>query len=389
LSSLGRFVGYWRAHRAFRRLPRSDRNIVVFSESRQDWHHHATIVDELSGRHGRTLCYVASDADDPGLHQDNPRILPFCIGDGFFRIVFFQTLEADVLLTQLLDLNNKDLKRSVHPVHYIYMFHSLISTHMADHEDSFDHYDTILCAGPHQDREIRKRESLAGLPAKQLVPHGYYRLEQLMDDGRAAPPWAADGDIHVLLAPSWGERTILNLFGVELASILLDAGFRLTLRPHFQTRWNTPAAIDDIVARHGDNPRFALIEDMAESDSLYDSHVMITDWSGAGMDYGLGLEKPVLYIDVPPKSRNDQWQALGMEPFESFVRDKIGAVLAPDNLADAPATIRRLLADPEKFRRDVHRLRAESVYNLGTSSHAAADAVATIADQVRGGATDE
>lgn len=389
MSSLGGFVGYWRAHRAFRRLPRSERNIVVFSESRQDWHHHATIIEELTGRLGRTICYVASAADDPGLHQDNPRILPFCIGDGFFRIVFFQTLEADVLLTQLLDLNNKDLKRSVHPVHYIYMFHSLISTHMADHEDSFDHYDTILCAGPHQQREIRKRESLAGLPAKQLVPHGYYRLEQLMADRRGAPPWKSDGDIHVLLAPSWGERTILNLFGVELASVLLDAGFRLTLRPHFQTRWNTPAAIDDIVDCHRDNPRFALIEDMGESDSLYDSHVMITDWSGAGMDYGLGLEKPVLYIDVPPKSRNDQWQTLGMEPFESFVRDQIGAVLAPDNLAAAPETIRRLLADPEKFRRDVQRLRAESAYNLGTSSQAAADAVATIADQVRGGATDE
>ncbi|MGI9343838.1 MAG: CDP-glycerol glycerophosphotransferase family protein [Gammaproteobacteria bacterium] len=389
MSSFGGFVGHWRAHRAFRRLPRSDRNIVVFSESRQDWHHHATLIAELTGRHGRTICYVASDPDDPGLHQDNPSILPFCIGDGFFRIVFFQTLEADVLLTQLLDLNNKDLKRSVHPVHYIYMFHSLISTHMADHEDSFDHYDTILCAGPHQGREVRKRESLAGLPAKQLVPHGYYRLEQLMADRRVAPPWESDGDIHVLLAPSWGEKTILNLFGVELAGILLDAGFRLTLRPHFQTRWNTPAAIDDIVARHGDNPRFALIEDMGESDSLYDSHVMITDWSGAGMDYGLGLEKPVLYIDVPPKSRNDQWQALGMEPFESFIRDKIGAVLAPERIADAPETIRNLLADPDKFRRDVQRLRAEWVYNLGTSSPAAADAVVKIADQVRGGPTDE
>jgi YidC/Oxa1 family membrane protein insertase len=382
LSGAGGFFAHWRALRAFRRVSRGDRGIVVFSESRQDWHHHATIVAELTGRLGRRVCYVASDPEDPGLHQDHPNILPFCIGAGFFRIVFFQTLQAGVLLTQLLDLDNKDLKRSVHPVHYIYMFHSLISTHMADHEDSFDHYDTILCAAPHQAREIRKREALRGVPAKQLIPHGYYRLEQLLAERREPPAWADSGDIHVLLAPSWGEQTILNLCGAELVDVLLDAGYRLTLRPHFQTRWQTPELIDEIVARHGGNPRFALVEDMGESESLYDSHVMITDWSGAGMDYGLGLEKPVLYIDVPPKTRNETWRELGMEPFESYVRDKIGALLPRDRLADAPATIRALLADPDAFRQNVRRLRDESVNNLGSSSQAAADAVARIADEV-------
>ncbi|MEZ5564530.1 MAG: hypothetical protein R3F24_02995 [Gammaproteobacteria bacterium] len=51
--------------------------------------------------------------------------------------------------------------------------------------------------------------------------------------------------------------------------------------------------------QHRANPRFRLVEAMGGGDSLFDSHVMITDWSGAGQDYGLGLEKPVLYIDVP------------------------------------------------------------------------------------------
>ncbi|MFW2404067.1 MAG: CDP-glycerol--glycerophosphate glycerophosphotransferase [Gammaproteobacteria bacterium] len=384
MSGLGSFLGHWRGHRAFKRLPPADRNLVVFSESRQDWHHHAEIIGELTGRLGRKLCYVASDPEDPGLRQDDPNILPFCIGDGFFRILFFQTLQADVMLTQLLDLQNKDLKRSVHPVHYVFMFHSLVSSHMADHDDSLDHYDTILCAGPHHEREIRKRESMLGLPAKRLLPHGYARVEQLMDERRDPPAIASEGNIHVLLAPSWGDQTILNLFGDELVGVLLDAGFRVTLRPHFQTRWNTPDVIDAIIARYRDNPRFGVVEEMAESDSLFDSHIMITDWSGAGMDYGFGLEKPVLYFDVPPKSRNDTWQALEIEPIESFIRDRIGAVLAPDRVGDAPSVIRELLADPEQFRRDVQQLRNEWVFNVGSSPAAAADAVAKIADERRG-----
>jgi len=382
LSAIGRFVSNWRQVRAFRKLPRGERQIVVFSESAQDWHHHATTIDELTGRLGRSICYVASDPSDPGLHQDNPKIRPFCIGDGFFRILFFQTLRADIMVTQLLDLGNLDLKRSVHPVHYVYMFHSLISTHMADHENSFDHYDTILCAGPFQEAEIRKRETMQGLPRKRLVPHGYYRLEQLLAERRDAPPLGEPPEIHVLLAPSWGERTILNLFGLELTGILLDAGFTLTLRPHFQTRWKTPEVLDAVIDRYGDHPKFRLIEQMGESDSLYDSHIMITDWSGAGMDYGLGLEKPVLYIDVPPKSRNDTWRELGLEPFEMSVRAKIGAVVTTDRLDVVPGEIRRLLADPERFREQIAAVRDDCVFNLGSSSAAAADAIAAIADEL-------
>jgi len=378
--SIGRFVSNWGQYRAFKRLPRDERRIVVYSESAQDWHHHAMVIDELTGRLGRSVCYVASDPTDPGLHQDNPNIRPFWIGDGFFRIVFFQTLQADLMVTQLLDLDNMDLKRSVHPVHYVYMFHSLISTHMADHGNSFDHYDTILCSTPYQVEEIRKREAMEGLKAKRLVSHGYYRLEQLMAERRDAPPLGDPPQIHVLLAPSWGEQTILNLYGMELTGILLDAGFTLTLRPHFQTRWKTPEILAAIVERFGTHPQFRLIEQMGESDSLYDSHVMITDWSGAGMDYGLGLEKPVLYIDVPPKTRNDSWQKLGMDPFEMSVRDQIGAVVAPEHLADVPGEIRRLLADPDRFREQIDAVRDASVFNLGSSSAAAADAIAGIAD---------
>jgi len=386
LIAIRRYLEHWRAYRAFKRLPPADRHIVIYAESGQDWHQFEPLIGRLTGPLGKTVCYVSSDEDDAGLKQDNPAILAFCIGRGLVRIIFFQVLEADVLLTQMLDLGNLDLKRSVHPVHYIYMFHSLISTHMADHADSFDHYDSIFCAGPHQMAETRKREALHGFKPKQLIAHGYHRLEQLMHANRAAPEIREPGDVHVLLAPSWGEQTILNLCGVELTGILLDAGFRLTLRPHFQTRWNTPEVLDRVVTRYGDHPRFSLVEQMSESDSLFDSHVMITDWSGAGMDYGMGLEKPVLYIDVPPKARNDTYEELDMEPFESFVRNKIGAILALDKLAEAPAQINRLLADPQQFTEQVRVLRRESVFNLGKSAEVGAEAVAGIADEVsRGG----
>ena len=363
-----------RQWRAFRRLPEHHRQLVFYSESGQDWHHFQPVICELTESLQHTVCYLSSDPEDPGLHQNHPRIRPYWIGDGLVRILCFQFLRCSVCVMTMIDLGNLDLKRSIHPVHYVFMFHSLISTHMADHAESYDHYDTVLCSGPHQVREIRRREEMENLPAKNLVAHGYHRLEELMSQRREPPP-VQNGKIHVLLAPSWGPQTILNLLGAELVGILLNAGFRVTLRPHYQTRWTTPEVIDRIMSAHGQHPDLHLMEQMGETGSLFDSHVMITDWSGAGMDYGMGLEKPVLYIDVPPKTRNDSWESLDIEPFESFVRSHIGALLAPDQLDQVPDKIRELLQDPELFRRHVQTLRAEWVNNLGRSAQAAAAAI--------------
>jgi hypothetical protein len=374
----GTFIGCWRQYRAFRRLPRSDRRIVFYAESGQDWHHWRDLIGHLTTEMEETICYVSSDPDDPGLHQRSPRISPFWIGRGLWRTWFFQWLDADILVTQLLDLDNLEIKRSIHPVHYVYVFHSLISTHMADRADSFDHYDTILCAGPHQMREIRRREELHHLAPKQLIPHGYARLEQLMAARRAATI-AADAGIHVLVAPSWGAHTILPTCGLELTGILLDAGFRVTLRPHFQTRWATPKVIDRVIDRYRGHPRFALVEEMGDSESLFDAHVMVTDWSGAALDFGLGLEKPVLFVDVPPKARNDTWQELGIEPFEAYVRDKIGVILSPDRLAEGPDLIQQLVQDAARFRCEVSPLRDERVFNLGHSGAAGGEAIARVA----------
>jgi hypothetical protein len=371
----------WRSYRAFKALPREAKRIVIYSESGQDWHHFAPVINYLTLTLQEEVIYLTSDPEDQGLKQQNSHLTGFCVGSGLIRTICFQWLEAGVCVMTMVDFNKLQLKRSINPVSYAFMFHSLISVHMADHEDSYDYYDAILCAGPHQMREVRKREELLELPAKQLFAHGYHRLEQLLEERREPPAWKDVSEIHVLLAPSWGEQTILNVCGLELVDVLIDAGFRVTLRPHYQTRWTTPEMIDQIARKYADHPRFSLMEQMGESASLYDSHVMITDWSGAGMDYGMGLEKPVLYVDVPPKARNDWWPTLDMEPFESFVRDKIGAIVSPAELGKAPDKIHELLKNPEAFRSNVAQLRTDWVFNPGHSSEAAAKAIAQLAQE--------
>ncbi|MEO8225611.1 MAG: hypothetical protein ABI661_12475, partial [Gammaproteobacteria bacterium] len=106
----------WREYRAFRRIPRAERRIVFLAESGQDWHHFAPVIRHLTEHLGESILYVSSEPGDPGLKQASPRIRAFCVGHGFWRILICQFLDADVLVTQILDFGNLDLKRSVHPV---------------------------------------------------------------------------------------------------------------------------------------------------------------------------------------------------------------------------------------------------------------------------------
>ncbi|MEZ5564531.1 MAG: hypothetical protein R3F24_03000 [Gammaproteobacteria bacterium] len=61
-----------------------------------------------------------------------------------------------------------------------------------------------------------------------------------------------------------------------------------------------------------------------------------------------------------------------MEPFESFVRTRIGTVLPPAEIARVSDRIRTLLADAPQFRAALPALRRDWVYNLGNSGAAGA-----------------
>lgn len=357
----------------------SKRHIVFYSESGQDWHHFQPIITTLLNR-SHTLCYVSSDERDPGLSVTNPHYISFCIGSNFWLILFFQFLKADCLVLTMIDLNVFHLKRSIHPVHYIYLFHSMGSTHMVDFENSYDYYDTILCTGPHQIKEIRAREKLKSLPAKNLVPHGYARVESLMNDDRKKK-YQIHSPFRILLAPTWGPHSILPVCGYTLVEIILNAGYELILRPHYQTNKLMPEVVNSIVNTFNNNAHFSYIDRMGETDSLFTSDLLICDWSSTSIEYALGLEKPVLYIDVPRRVRNERYIDIGIEPLEVSIRSEVGEILSPDHLEKVPDTIDRLLFEPEKFKTKINVLRERVLFNIGNSVNVGAEAIGHIADE--------
>jgi len=371
----------WKSYRAFQELPARDRSIVFYSETYQDWHHLQPLIDFLIERLSRTVCHVTSEQTVPP--PSNEGLHAFRIRSGALRTWFFQVLKADVMVLTMLDLQNFQLKRSVHPVRYVYVFHSMGSTHMVDHENSYDHYDDLFCTGPHHVAEIRRREELKGLSPKHLFAYGYPRLERLVELA-AAHPREPSGTLTALLAPTWGEHSILHVCGEPLIAALLDAGIQVILRPHYQTARLAPRLVQRLVTRFERDRRFRHVDRMEESASLLESDFLICDWSSMAIEYALGLGKPVLFVDVPPRVQNPKYAELGLEPMEMRIRRELGAVLPLDRLAEAPQRAAELLRSAAEFRRHSAALRDAWAFNVGRSVEVGAREIARIADERAG-----
>ena len=94
---------------------------------------------------------------------------------------------------------------------------------------------------------------------------------------------------------------------------------------------------------------------------------MVSDWSGAALEYSLGLQKPVLFIDVPAKVNNPSWQDLNITPLEDHYRSQVGEILSPEQIDLVPECVARLLSNRGNFARNIEMLRETHIYNLGKS----------------------
>ncbi|WP_375202114.1 hypothetical protein [Hyphococcus sp.] len=371
------FIEEIKALEAFTNLPRARRNLVIYSEGPEYWPHFRGVLKELLETHHCPFIFITSSEKDPGLKLRHPLVRTFNVGEGGGRKNFFADIEADIMALTMPDLGQLTLKKSDGCGEYVYLFHSPVSTHLIYRDGAFDHYDTVLCAGPHHETEIRAREQQKGLPEKRLVQHGYGRLDEIIADVPADEP-LREGPAHVLVAPSWGPTGLFETMGNKVVGALLDAGFKVTARPHPQTRRLSAEKIGELKEAFGGNPLFTLETDMADKTSFYESDIAISDWSGAAFDYAFSRLRPVVFIDTPKKMNNPSYAELGIEPMEAAIRSNIGAVVDPSDIASLPETIRRLVDKAGSVREAITEERTRWIYNVGTSAKAAAAELARL-----------
>lgn len=359
-----RFFHHLRQLIRFMQLPESACQVAFYAESKNAWPDLEDLILTLLNTSSLSICYFTSDKTDPGLTIKNPRYHSFNIDEGFIRNWLFENIKTSVFVMTTPDLHQYQLKRSKYPVHYIYVQHSLVSLHSVYRKGAFDHFDTIFCAGQHHINEIRAMEAYYQLPAKNLIEHGYPRLDRILEscqDGfvqsQKRPSMASalpssesrrssteqshpDSSFNqktqqkkILIAPTWGKQgAIESGLAYTIIDDLLELGHGVILRPHPETRKLASSALHKIQKQYEKHPNFHLETHIADTQSLFTSDIMISDWSGAALDYAFGVKKPVIFLDIPQKINNPDYALLEIEPFEKTIRESVGTIICYNDL---------------------------------------------------------
>jgi CDP-glycerol glycerophosphotransferase (TagB/SpsB family) len=357
-------------------LPRSKRKIIFYSEGKSYWVHLEGILKEFLSQENTPVCYVTSGKDDPGLHYKHPNLRSFKIDEGGYRSWFFKNIDTDLMVMTMPDIETYQVKRSKYPVHYVYVQHSMVSLHMIYRKGAFDHFDTVLCAGPHHLKEIRATEKKYQLPAKIIIEHGYGRLDAIIENRKTSKEQSPNNPKKILIAPSWGEYSLVETIGNQVISHLLENKFYVILRPHPQTVRYAKAQLKEIMERHKNNSNFELEVNIASQDSLHKSDLMISDWSGAALDYSFGLGKPVLFIDVPRKVNNPEYELLDIVPFEVWIRDNIGKTHSATELDSLSDSVNEILSNDTYA--DIDSIAQQNIFNIGKSAEVGAKYLAQL-----------
>lgn len=356
------------------------KHIVFYSEGSGFYKYFKGAIDYLLANSDVNIHYITNDPNDRifALAEQQPRIKPYYIGQKR-SITLMMKMDADVVVSTLEDLDNYYIKRSYvrKDTEYVFMPHHMTSMHLTPSKQAYDHYDTVLCVGPHQVAELRREEQLYQLPAKNLAECGYDLLD---DDVAAMAARRAAGKMTnerpvVIVAPSWQEDNLLDSCADALLSQLLGRGWKVIVRPHpeytkrYRPRWMA------LIERYSHVPESDLYfeRDFSSNETVFTSDVLITDWSSVFCEFSFSTLRPSVFINTPMKVGNPDWHDLGIEPTDISLRNKVGRSFDPADLSGLGDAVAEMIVHPNAWSEKVSAVRDEMIFNLGHAAEVAGE----------------
>jgi len=364
----------------FKELDQTKKEIIFYSEDEESFYHFKGIINYLTVDFNKKITYITSQSDDAIFAKDLANVDVFYFNKLLPNVI--KNLKAKALVMTMPDIDLFHIKRSKYGTNHIYIFHNIGSSFPVIRFGALFNYDTLFCVGQHHKVEIKKQEDLYNLKTKTLVDFGYHKLElikkQYDDYNKKSDLKNNRTKNNILLAPTWGENSILNFCGIRLINTLLGMGYNITVRPHPMTFKKSKNLINKLIKLYGGNENFILEENISSTKSFYDADIFITDWSGVAYEYAFGTERPILFIDVPQKVINTKYKELGIEPIDINLRYNLGKVLKLEDIDRIDVYINDLILNKDQYAKTIKKTRNEMIYNFGSSSKIGADYIASL-----------
>lgn len=274
--------------------------IVFYSEGGKYWNVFKPVLKEFNQRH-QSVFYFTSDKNDPGLNSDYESVKAIYVGKLNQAFHVLNNLNCKILVSTTPHLNIFGWKISNQVGHYSYLMHSPIDIH-AYKFFAFDYYDSILCSSEQQIRDLRELEKLRSMKEKVLFNTGctYYDESNTL---------LSEINEHVLIAPTWGNRSFLPSHGVRIIRALIDNNIKVRLRPHPQSWISDKSILSDISSEFGDTSMFEFDYEKNIIKSIQSSRAVVCDiYSGLVFDSTLCNRRPVIAFDFG-------WNSVGYEAY--------------------------------------------------------------------------
>ncbi len=353
-----------------------NKHIVFYSEKSGFYKYYKDLIDELLKNSDVTIHYVTNDFNDTifKIAETEPRIKPYFISLKKTAILMM-LVECDIFIMTTPDLDKYYLKRSFmkKDIEYIYVPHDSMSIHMGFNEGALNAFDTIFCSGPHVQKEMLATEKMYNLGEKNLVKFGFPLLDNLVDAFKKK-----GGEKHkrkeILIAPSWNEDNILDSCIDQIVDALKDEDVHITVRPHPEFVKRFPTKMNEIVEKYKslEKDKLTFELDFSSNKSIYESDLLVTDWSGIAAEFAFATSQPVLFINTKMKVQNPNWQNLQITPMEIQIRNIVGTAIDKEDLAKLPEIIQSLFKDKERYKKQIDEFYQGFTYNHGSAGKAGA-----------------
>ena len=354
------FLGLKNYKKFRKKLDNND--IIFFSEGDHHWAHLKFLIPHCLKKFN--VKYITLSSQDKGLNLSSKNFDSFFINNTFLLHLLFRNLNSNYVITSLPDLGKLYFK-NFNNNKFIYVFHSLASTHLQYNSDAFDNFDIVLCAGPHHYREIRKAEKINKTNKKILYNYGYPRLEEIYNISNSGK--FLNKNKTILIASSWGKNSITNLCIDKILENLINSNYKIIYRPHSMSLIKNNGIIKNILKKFRKYKNFSIDKSNSTIENILKADLMIADWGSTSADYIITTKKPVIFIDTPAKIKNKSYKKIDESAFELEIRKDIGHVYKIEDIDNLLSIIANII----NFRlsdREVKKFINKNIYNY-LSSH--------------------
>lgn len=343
--------------------------IAVFSDDKRYWSVFEPVCRELDKR-GVDVVYLTASENDPALENKYEHVKAEFIGSGNKAFSKLNFLKANVLLSTTPGLDVLQWKRSKDVGCYIHMLHG--ANEVAGYRMfGVDYYDAVMLSGQYQIDDLRYLEKIRNLPEKDVrligVPYMDEMAKRFSDDEPVG-----EHERTVLLAPSWGESSILSKYGEKFLDELINTGYHIIIRPHPQSFTAEKELMEALMKKYPDSEKLEWNRDNDNYNVLKRSDILISDFSGVVFDFCLVYDKPVIYADTKfDTSPYDFWWLEDI-PWTFKALPRVGEKLTIDNMSDIKNIIDECIENP-KYAAGRSEVRDETWVYRGEGAARAAD----------------